>query len=129
MLLRFNGWAMAALASIAISARAARAQGVSPLQTVMDGRDEAGNTMMNEAGITTLAQQAANATMFICGALAIIFTALALKDLYFAQEDAGMMSHGGDRQRAGMMKLVIAGLVSIPAIIAAVLPYTLLGQD
>lgn len=82
--------------------------------------------MLTETGMRTLSQSAANVILYGCGALAILFTALALKDLFFAQDND---NYGGpsETNRSGIAKLIIAGLVSIPAVIAAVVPYTLLG--
>jgi|JRYH01.1.fsa_nt_gb hypothetical protein len=106
----------------------AQENAISPLQTVIDGRDAARTSTLTEQGMTTMAQQAANITLFVCGALAIILTAMALFQLYKAGEMEGMHIQANE-QRAAVWKLVIAGLVSIPAIVAAILPYTLLGPS
>lgn len=100
---------------------------VSPLQTVMDGRDAAANSALTEEGAKSFAQGAANITMYVCGALSVILVAFGLYQLYITQEEQNMTGTADDKKRAAVWSIVIGGLLSIPAIIAAVLPYNLLG--
>lgn len=103
----------------------------SPLQTVMDGREAAQSSNLTEDAIRGtdtspgLAQQAANIVMYVCGALAIVLTASGLYHLYQAADGD---QYGGQTatKEAAIWRLVIAGLVSIPAIIAAIIPYAVL---
>lgn len=120
------------LAMIVIaSAVALPALAESPLQTVMDGREAAQSSNLTEAAIRGtdgspgLAQQAANIVMYICGALAIVLTASGLYQLY---QSADGNQYGGQTatKEGAMWRLVIAGLLSIPAIIAAIIPFAVL---
>lgn len=91
----------------------------------MDGREAAESSNLTEAGMSDLAQSAANVVMYVCGALAIVLVALGLFDLYRAQETG---AYGNTPTKsAALWKIVIGGIVTIPAVIAAVLPYLLLG--
>tara|TARA_R110000737_G_scaffold127218_3_gene159748 strand:- start:8131 stop:8472 length:342 start_codon:yes stop_codon:yes gene_type:complete len=99
----------------------------SPLQIVMEGRDAAAHSMLSEDGMAELSQAGANIVMYVCGALAICLTALALNQLYIAHSDGTSFGGGnGAAVRAAWTKLIIAGIVSIPAIIAAILPHAVL---
>lgn len=104
----------------------------SPLQTVMDGREAAGESNLTESAIRGtdtepgLAQKAANIVMYICGALAIILTALGLYQLYQVQDSENMYGGTSATKGGALWKLLIAGLISIPAIIAAIIPYAVL---
>ncbi|NJM82512.1 MAG: hypothetical protein HC844_08445 [Tabrizicola sp.] len=118
---------MAAL-FLGAAASAAAAQedpdAASPLTVVMDGRAAAATSNLTETGMTTLAQASANVILFVCGALAILLTALALWDYYRAQDMEGMHMEG-EAKRAAISKLILAGFVSIPAIVAGVIPHIL----
>lgn len=119
------------LGAVLVLALPALAEGdASPLQIIMDGRDEAQNSNLTEAGMSDLAQGTANVVMYVCGALAIALTAAGLWELYQAQ-DGGAQYMGGasPTKSSALWKLGIAGLVTIPAVIAAVLPYLLLGTE
>ena len=100
---------------------------VSPLQTVMDGRDEAERSMLSEDGTRTMATSALNSTLYICGVLSVILVVFGLYQLYVVQEEQNMMGTTDDRKRAAYWSIVIGGLISIPAIIAAVVPFNVLG--
>jgi hypothetical protein len=98
----------------------------SPLRVVMDGREAAESSMLTEAGMRTLAQSAANVVLYGCGALAIFLVACALVELYRAS-DGDVAHHGAQASWSGAMwKLGIAALISVPALIAAILPHTVL---
>jgi hypothetical protein len=115
-----------ALAVLALVALALPALAQSPLEVVMDGREAAQTSNLTEAGMSALAQSTANVVMYVCGALAIALTALGLYEMYQASDaDAGYGASAATKEGA-MWKLVIAGLISIPAIIAAILPFALL---
>lgn len=101
---------------------------VSPLEVIMDGREEAEDSNLTEAGMTALAQSTANIVLFVCGALAIFLTAIGLLELYRASEADNMFGTQQATKEGAIWKLVIAGLVSIPAIIAAILPYAVLPE-
>lgn len=116
-----------ALAFIAHANRTLAQGDVSPLQTVMDGRNEAANSALTEQGFRGLSQGAVNATLYICGALSVILVAYGLYQLYQAQEEQNAMMTGDDKRRAAVWSIVIGGLISIPAIIAAIAPVNLLG--
>lgn len=103
------------------------AQEVSPLRTVMDGRSAAADSVLTEEGFRGMSQGAVNATLYICGALSVILVAFGLYQLYQAQEEQNAMMTGDDKKRAAVWSIVIGGLVSIPAIIAAIAPFNLLG--
>ncbi|MCB5411747.1 hypothetical protein [Pseudogemmobacter faecipullorum] len=96
----------------------------SPLQVIMDGRDEARNSRLTEAGAIELSTSAANITMYISGAAGILVVAFGL--FYLWQHNAD-----GDNSRRtalrGVLILLVGGLLTIPAIIAAVAPNALLG--
>ena len=96
----------------------------SPLTVVMDGRAAAETSNLTETGMTTLAQASANVILFVCGALAILLTAIALWDYYRAQDMEGMHL-GGEAKRSAISKLILAGFVSIPAIVAGIIPHIL----
>lgn len=98
----------------------------SPLRVVMDGREAAEDSNLTEAGMAGLAQSTANIIMYVCGALAIFLTAVALLELYRASESDSMFGSQQATKEGAVSKLVIAGLVSIPAIIAAIIPYAVL---
>lgn len=100
----------------------------SPLQVVMDGRAAAETSELTEAGMSGLAQSAANVVLYVCGALAIALAALGLMELYAASNPDSNFSPASQRatHSGGMWKIIIAGLVSIPAVIAAILPYAVL---
>lgn len=124
-----NKYLLAMIVAASVVALPALAE--SPLQTVMDGRAAAQNSNLSEEGIRGngaspgLAQQAANIVMFVCGALAIVLTASGLYQLYQSADDS---QYGGQTatKEGAMWRLVIAGLLSIPAIIAAIIPYAVL---
>ena len=100
---------------------------VSPLQTVMDGRDEAERSMLTEDGTRTMATSALNSMLYICGALSVVLVVFGLYQLYVVQEEQNMMGTADDRKRAAYWSIVIGSLVSIPAIIAAIVPFNVLG--
>ena len=100
----------------------------SPLQVVMDGREAAEGSNLTEAGMTRLAQSTANVILYVCGALAILLTMAALLDLYRASESDSMFGGQQATKEGAIKKLIIAGLVSIPAIIAAIIPYAVLPE-
>ena len=120
-------------ASVAVSLLAGKvvaqdSDGASPLEEVINGRYLAANSTLTEEGFRGMSQGAANATMFICGALSVILVSFGLVRLYNAQEAQNMMSTGDDAKRAAYWSIAIGSLLSIPAIIAAILPYNLLGS-
>lgn len=118
-----------AIATVALSSLASRvAAQESPLQIVMDGREAAETSNLTEAGFRGLSQGTVNAVMYICGALSVILVAFGLYQLYLAQEEQNMMGTADDKKRAALWSIVIGGLISIPAIIAAIAPYNLLGS-
>lgn len=98
----------------------------SPLHIVMDGREAAKRSNLTEVKMTGLAQSAANIILYVCGALAIFLTANALLELYRAADNENMYGAQTASKEGAIKKLIIAGLVSIPAIIAAILPYAIL---
>ena len=100
----------------------------SPLQIVMDGREEAENSSLTEAGMTTLAQSTANVVLYVCGFLAILFTAIGLWELYNASDEQAMYGSNVPTKGSAIQKLIIAWLISIPAIIAAIVPYAVLPE-
>ena len=116
---------LASLLAVALVAACPALAQVSPLETVMDGRTAASTSNLTEAGMTGLAQATANVVMYTCGALAIALTAFGLLELYRAS-DGSSYSNQQATTEGGVWKLVIAGLVSIPAIVAAIVPYALL---
>lgn len=120
-------FALAAAPAPFLSPAWAAAQAVddpSPLRIVMDGRKVAETSSLTEEGLIDLAQVAANVVLYGCGAIAVFLTALGLIELWRASDPG---SYGGSRasRSSAMWKLVIAGLVSIPAVIAAILPHAL----
>lgn len=100
---------------------------VSPLQIVMDGREAAAESMLSEEGARTMTQSAVNSVMYICGSLSVILVSFGLYQLFIAQEEQNMMGTTDDKKRDAIAAIVIGSLLSIPAIIAAILPYNLLG--
>lgn len=100
----------------------------SPLQVVMDGREAAENSNLTEAGMTSMAQAAANVVLYVCGFLAILFTAVGLWELYNASDEQSMYGTNVPTRSSAIQKLIIAGLISIPAIIAAIVPYAVLPE-
>lgn len=124
-----NRYLLASIVVVSVVALPALAE--SPLQIVIDGRDAAQSSNLTEDGIRGtegspgLAQQAANIVMFVCGALAIVLTASGLYQLYKAADGD---KYGGQTatKEGAIWRLVIAGLLSIPAIIAAIIPYAVL---
>lgn len=111
-----------------LSAAHALAAATSPLQVVMDGREAAEDSNLTEEGMEGLAQGTANVVLYVCGALAIALTAIALVELYRASEGDTMFGANQATKSGALSKLVVAGLVSIPAIIAAILPNAVLGD-
>ena len=71
--------------------------------------------------MTTLAQSSANVILFVCGAVAILLTALALWEFYQAADE----SDPRKTKESALWKLAMAGFVSIPAIVAGVIPHIL----
>ena len=115
-----------AAATAAWGPRTARAD-VSPLQSIMDGRDEAANSMLTEDGAQTMATSVVNTVLYVCGALAVLLVSFGLYQLYVVQEEQNMMGTADDRKRAAYWSIVIGSLVSIPAIVAAIVPFNVLG--
>ena len=116
--------AVSALA-MGAAASAASAQedpdAASPLTVVMDGRAAAETSNLTEIGMTALAQSSANVILFVCGAVAILLTALALWEFYQAADE----SDPRKTKESALWKLAMAGFVSIPAIVAGVIPHIL----
>ena len=111
---------------ILVSARAVAQE--SPLQVVMDGRAAAEASNLTEEGMTNLSQSVANIILYVCGALAIFLTAAALYELYRAVDGESSYGAQSATKEGAIKKLIIAGLVSIPAIIAAIIPYAVLPE-
>lgn len=98
----------------------------SPLRVVMDGREAAETSILTEAGMRALAQSGANVVMYVCGALAIFLVACAMVELYRASDGDVAYQGGQASWSGGMWKLAIGALISVPALIAAILPHVLL---
>lgn len=100
---------------------------VSPLAVVMSGRAEAQNSMLTEAGITSLSISAANVIMYLCGALGIGLVAYGLFYLW----DSQRMSADSRPKSPGraILMIVVGGLLTIPAIMAAIAPHAVLAAS
>lgn len=98
----------------------------SPLQVVMDGREAASTSNLTEAGMRGLAQSAANIVLYVCGALAIALTAFGLWELYRASDGASGYGSNQATTEGGWWKIGIAGLMSVPALVAAILVHAVL---
>ena len=98
----------------------------SPLQVVMDGREAASASNLTEAGLRELAQSAANIVLYVCGALAVVLTMFGLWELYRASD--GGSAYGGHQAttEGGWWKIGIAGLMSVPALVSAILVHAVL---
>lgn len=125
-----------AIATVALSSMASlvsaqsvdpNPDGASPLEEVINGRYVAKNSNLTEEGFRGMSQGAVNAVMYICGALSVILVAFGIYQLYLALEEQNMMGTADDKKRAAIWSIVIGGLISIPAIIAAIAPYNLVG--
>jgi len=115
--------AATAMFCIAVAAAtASHGQPVSPLEVILDGRAAAQTTILNEAGIAATSSTFANVVMYACGFLAILLGAMSIYTIYRGVQDADPRQH-----RNGMVGIAVAGLLSIPAIVAAFVPELLFG--
>lgn len=90
----------------------------SPLDVVIDGRAAAADTNMTEDGITALAESGGNVILMTAGLVGIAFAALAIIAIYTGHND-----DDSRRVRQGWSMLAISGFITIPAIVAAIIPY------
>lgn len=92
----------------------------SPLDVVLNGRAAADTTNMTEDGIEALAISGGNILLFGAGLLGVILGAFALKTLYYAH------SEGDDElARRAWAMIAISGLITVPAIVAAIVPFAM----
>lgn len=95
---------------------------VSPLDVVMEGRAAASTSNLTEAGMKAGAQSSVNILLYICGFLGVLVVSFGIYDLYRA-EDNQFGQSAGDERTMGIRKIFIGGLLTIPAIVAAIGPY------
>lgn len=108
--------------SAVLVARLAHAT-ASPLQVVIDGREEAKTSRLTETGLRGMFQDGTNLFLIGCGLVGILMVGAALYMRY--QQEA---AHGGQVQRGNWWIMFVAGsLLTIVAVVAAVLPYAILG--
>lgn len=115
------------LLSMSVIAMSAVTANASPLEIVRDGREEAANSRLNEDGMIAMSQQAVNIILFICGAAGILLTAIGIYQLWSGQamDDGGYQASNSNKR--GIIMIVCGGLLTISAVIAAVVPYAVLG--
>lgn len=92
----------------------------SPLDVVLDGRAAADSSNLTEEGIESLMISAGNITLLIAGLFGIMLVASGIWTLWRGSNDADPRL-----SRAGWPMIVIGGLMTIPAIVAAIVPYAL----
>lgn len=97
----------------------------SPLTVITDGRDVARTSNLTEAGAISLSQGAVNLTLYISGALGIIIACVGIYRMWSSQADTGPDSRRVSVQ--GFIMILLGGLLTIPAIIAAIAPNAILG--
>ncbi len=97
----------------------------SPLAVVMEGREAARTTLLTEQGAKDLANASAEILLYVSGAIGI---AMAMGGMYY------LWAHNQDGEASrrtnlrGVAMILIGGCMTIPAIMAAILPHAVLGN-
>lgn len=102
--------------------RAAYATDASPLQVVLDGREQARTTRLNESGFVILSQSAVNVVLYGAGAIGIFLVGLGLYQK--VRIERSMQPVAGNP----WVMILFGSLLTIPAIVAAILPNAILGD-
>jgi len=111
---------LAASAAGITSLVAAAASAQSPLDVVLNGRAAADSTNMTEAGITALLTSGGNLVLLGAGLLGIILGMGGLLTIYRGHSD-----DDDSKVRAGWIMTAIGGCVTVPAIMAAIVPFVM----
>lgn len=95
----------------------------SPLKVVTDGRTHAKTSKMTEQGLLATTQSGVNILLYACGGLGILLVGIGLYQQYWSFSDRA----GPQASRVSPIAMVVFGsLLTISAVIAAVLPNALL---
>lgn len=108
--------------SVSLIASVVYAAPPSPLQVVVDGRTAAKSSKLTEKGMAGLAQSGLNVFLIACGLAGVMMVGFGMWTRYQA-ELAGPQRAGGP---SAMWMIVAGSLLTISAIIAAVIPYAVL---
>lgn len=111
---------LAALAAGNSSLVAAVAWAQSPLDVVLNGRAAADSTNMTETGITAMLTSGGNLVLLGAGLLGIILGIGGLFTVYRGHND-----DDGSKVRAGWIMTAIGGCVTVPAVMAAIVPFVM----
>lgn len=109
---------LAAIAAGITSLAATSVLAQSPLDVVLNGRAAADDTNMTEAGITALLTSGGNLLLLGAGLLGIVLAIGGLMTIFRGHAD-----DDDSRVRAGWIMTAIGGCVTVPAIMAAIVPY------
>lgn len=90
----------------------------------MAGRDEARNSNLTREGIQGLSSNAADIIMYLCGFGGIALAAFGVFYMWQHLRDGEMSRRSGWR---GVGAVLLGGLLTIPAIMAAIAPNAVLG--
>lgn len=122
-------WVLFAVTSglaLLMSARLAHGQeDTSPLQVVMDGRAAAEDSRITEQGLINLSQSGTHAVLFASGMMGIVLTSLGVYRLWSVQADP----RGQATTAQGLWMVGLGGVLTIPAVIAAVVPFWIVGNN
>jgi len=106
------------LLTVALTLPATSASATSPLDVVKEGRRAARGSNLDQAGITKLLTSGSNIVIIAAACLGIAVAASGLLTVY-----CGSAADNDQQVRAGWTMVVIGGLTTIPAIVAAIVPY------
>lgn len=110
------------LAAIAagVTVHGSRLAAQSPLDVVLDGRAAADTTNLTEVGMTNLMIAGGNILLAVAGLLGVFLAAGGLLNIYRGHGD-----QDDQKVRSGWLMTAIGSCMTVPAIIAAIIPYAM----
>lgn len=110
-----------------VMAQADETKDASPLSVVMAGREEAKKSMLTENGLISMTNSATNILLYVCGAAGI---ALAAYGIYYLWDSQRMSPEVRPKSPfTGVFIILVGGLMTIPAIMAAIAPNAILAAN
>jgi hypothetical protein len=116
MRLSYNKGSTALAVGLLVGGKAFAAD--SPLQVILDGRAAADSSNLTESGLSALATSGGNLLLLGAGLIGIVMVAMSLLSLYQAHGDEDVR-----KSRSAWVMLIVGSLATIPAIVAAIIPF------